>query len=698
MRALMRLNQWMLLALLMVAPAGMALAAQAGVDLARLEARVTAAEGVRAVKRLQHAYAHYLDEGRWSDLADLLTADVTAQFGSENVQGRDGLRGYLMRAAGRNADGLGSGQLNTHLVMQPIVTLGEDGRTAKGTWHELALLGQYSKSASWRGGVYENEYRFEQGSWKISRIRYFEQYQGAYEDYGHKAPAKWDIPYHFDSAHVGVTVPEAAIAALVRDAGTKPDASRQAAVAGRVAALQDQTQVQNLQHAFGYYLDRKLWDDVADLFVAGGTLEMAGRGAYVGRERIRKALEAFHGPGPLKRGELSDHLLFGTVVTVSPDGLKAAARSVQLAQLGQTGEFAKWELGLFENQFVKEQGRWKLSAVRYFPRMSTDYDLGWARDAQPAPGVSSDFPPDRTPVPFANFPRSEGVVPHFSNPVTGRAPVAISGMVTMVDAFRGGALTAGKGAQVPPPAPEELERLVAREIGVDAVENLNSSYGYYIDESDWDAMADTYSVTEGAKELTGAGVYVGQERIRTALKLRGPNGGRSPDFFTIHQLIQPVIHVSDDGLRAKARLRLFQGGGNADGSSGSWIGGIYENTAVFENGEWKFGIQDLHHLFNASYRNGWGRAGGATIPSRQPALAAAPAQVAAPGGAAGRNTQGGGVTQGLGGARSASSWSGDYPPDRPIRARQYAFPEITEPAFHYVNPVSGRPPKELLPE
>jgi hypothetical protein len=36
-------------------------------------------------------------------------------------------------------------------------------------------------------------------------------------------------------------------------------------------------------------------------------------------------------------------------------------------------------------------------------------------------------------------------------------------------------------------------------------------------------------------------------------------------------------------------------------------------------------------------------------------------------------------------------------PDRPIRARQYAFPEITEPAFHYKNPVSGRMPKDLLP-
>jgi hypothetical protein len=37
------------------------------------------------------------------------------------------------------------------------------------------------------------------------------------------------------------------------------------------------------------------------------------------------------------------------------------------------------------------------------------------------------------------------------------------------------------------------------------------------------------------------------------------------------------------------------------------------------------------------------------------------------------------------------------PPDRPIRARQYAFPDISEPAFHYVNPVSGRRPAELLP-
>ena len=42
---------------------------------------LVAAEGVRAVKRLQNAYAHYQDQGLWADLADLCTDDVSAEFG-----------------------------------------------------------------------------------------------------------------------------------------------------------------------------------------------------------------------------------------------------------------------------------------------------------------------------------------------------------------------------------------------------------------------------------------------------------------------------------------------------------------------------------------------------------------------------------------------------------------------------------------
>ena len=615
----------------------------------RVAATLQAAEALRAVKRLQHAYTFYVNEGQWSQAADLCIATATAQFGTEVIPDRKALRAYLMQQAGRSAPGLASGQLNTHLIMQPIITLAADGRSAKGTWHEMQMLGRFGRSAMWQGGIYENEYTQDAGVWKISRIHFYPQYAGAYDDYGHKAPAKWNIPYHFEALHVGVAVPESAITALESGSRTEPVGIRR-----RADALSDETQIQNLQHALGYYLDRKLWDDVADLFTAKGTLQMAQHGVQAGREHIRSALEAAYGPNPLRHGELFDHILLGTLVTLDADGRHAAARTTSLGQIGLNGQFARWELGTFENRFVREAGQWKFESVRYYLRMVTDYDRGWASDAQPA---------------------QRRVALRFPNPVT-QAPRAQRRPANRT--LRDALAASGPGAGL-----ELLERQIRASIAVDSVENLNSSYGYYIDESAWDEMADTFGST-GAKEVTGAGVYVGTERIRKILKLRGPAGGRSANFYTIHQLTQPVIHVSDDGLTARARLRLFQAGGNADGSSGSWIGGIYENTALFENGEWKFGIQDLHHLYNASYRNGWARVGPAatTLAGRAPSP---------------RDQRGGGITQGLGGARSGPRLVDEMPPDRAIRSRQYAFPEITEPAFHYVNPVSGRKPADLLP-
>jgi hypothetical protein len=321
--------------------------------------------------------------------------------------------------------------------------------------------------------------------------------------------------------------------------------------------------------------------------------------------------------------------------------------------------------------------------------MAVDYDKGWAKDVIPAPLASNEFPPDRRPMgAYQSYPEVSYVAFHYANPAKGRAVRYPASSIVQVQAVRtlaASSKTPGIGASSNFDAQlGELERKLDAAIAVDAVENLNSSYGYYIDESAWDQMADTFA-TIGSKEITGAGVYVGRERIRKVLNLRGPRGGRTPDFFTIHQLTQPVIHISEDGSSAKARLRLFQCGGNADGSSGSWIGGIYENTAVKENGEWKFGVQDLHHIFNASYRNGWARVGTvARIPARpnQPKTA--------------RDTPGGGIQQGLGGAASPFQFAIEFPPDRPIRSKQYAFPQIVEPAFHYKNPVTGRMPPELL--
>jgi|WetSurMetagenome_2_1015567.scaffolds.fasta_scaffold42846_2 hypothetical protein len=652
----------------------------------RLEAGVRAEEGIRAIKRLQYTYGYYLSSNLWTDLADLFADNAVGQFPTGAVTGKANILKHFMEQVGRTSPGLASGQLNLHLILQPIVTLDAGGKAAKGTWHEMALLGNFGISASWLGGVYENEYTLENGGWKISRLRYFQQYSGAYDEFCHKAPPQWNVPYHFEAAHVGVTIPREALQSPAPSKGSA--AVRLARLVQRVQRLNAETEVQNLQHSYGYYLDRKMWNDATDLFAEKGSLEIAQRGVYIGKPHIHRALEAFCGAFPLRKGELFDHLNLATVVTISPDGLSAGARTTQLGMLGLNGEYAQWEAGLYENEFIKEAGVWKIKAVHYYPMMSADYDKGWANDAKPSPGISKEFPPDRPPTQsFQSYPAINYVAFHYANPVTDRPVQYPPGAVAKANFIQQArsASTSGERSNFDKTL-AALERKLDAAIGVDAVENLNSSYGYYLDESAWDNMADTFAST-GSKEITGAGVYVGRERIRKVLNLRGPRGGKTPDFFTIHQLTQPVIHISENGNSAKARMRLFQCGGNSNGSSGSWIGGIYENTALKENGEWKFGVQDLHHIFNASYRNGWARVGAAALAKLPPQSKAK----TSPG------VSGGGIQQGLGGAASPARFMADFPPDRPIRSKQYAFPEIVEPAFHYRNPVTGRVPPALLP-
>ncbi len=682
------------IALLSVFMLAVPVVAAAAESLDSIESRLDAAEGIRAAKRLQHAYGHYLESGQWADAAALFTKDGTAEFPDAKAQGTDAIKELFMQQADRTAPGLAAGELNAHLQLQPIVNVTADGGTVLATYHEFWMKGQFGKSASSGGGVYENEYKRENGVWRISKLHYYLQYAGDYDTFGHKAPAKWNIPYHYQPMHVGAAVPVNFAVVTQKScaiaSGSKikavdcasVEAQRRAQAAARINRLQDETDVENLQHAFGYYLDRKLYDDAADLFAASGEMKFGAVAPARGAKAIKASLIKQFGPAPLQRGELFDHILMSTVVTIAADGRHAQARTSQLGELGKMGDYANWELGEFDNDFVKEGATWKLQQVHYQPTMIADFDLGWSRDWRPKPGL----------------------------------PMALRFKLPHDESLPNGWVAGNSANAKSAPDLATLSLALKRVIAVDAVENLNSNYGYTIDESDWDGMSDAYSATVGAKELTGVGVYVGRERIRKALKLRGPNGGRSPTVYTIHQLTQPVTHVAADGMSAKQRLRLFQDGGAANGSSGSWIGGIYEETAVFEDGEWKLARQDLHHLFNASYRNGWARVGGVTRLKSQgdrpsvapPVAAAAPrpaapaagpgapagASAARPAGApapAGREVPGGGLTQGIGGMTSFDTKA--FPPDRQIRARQYAFPDIVDVGFHYANPVSGREPK-----
>ncbi len=131
-----------------------------------------------------------------------------------------------------------------------------------------------------------------------------------------------------------------------------------------------------------------MWDQAADLFAPDATIESGQQGVYVGKRRVRAFL-GLSGPQGLSWGWMNDHMQLQPIVDVAPDGLTARARSRELDLLGHVGGQGQWMEGVYENTFVKRHGVWMFKSLHFYPTFITDYDKGWAQDAQPVPTAST---------------------------------------------------------------------------------------------------------------------------------------------------------------------------------------------------------------------------------------------------------------------------------------------------------------------
>jgi hypothetical protein len=344
-----------------------------------------------------------------------------------------------MRAVG--PEGLQAGRLFDHMQLQPVTHVAADGRTARGRWHLFAQLAKQGEFHEWETGVYENEYRNEGGVWKIRRMHLYPSMITPYEQGWGKVslpasryepalapdapssggPSTYDrvfvAPYHY--AHPGrarATSPPGAKGAAPVDPVAGLDA-----IERRLAAAEDRASIENLQTAYGYYLATLLWDDLSALFAENGSIEIAMRGVYVGRPAVRRNLNLY-GQAGLDDGVLHNHMQYQMVIHVAPDGRSAKLRSRALSMMGNYGRNATWMGGIYENEFVKIDGRWMFNVDHQINTYFAPYETGWKDLAlRPPPGVTASNPPDRPPsLIFDMYPKNFLPPFHYVNPVTGK--------------------------------------------------------------------------------------------------------------------------------------------------------------------------------------------------------------------------------------------------------------------------------------
>jgi len=137
----------------------------------RLEAQVE-------VENLTAMFGYYFDKGLWSEAAALFARNGRFEYGQQGV--------YITPARIERAmllfgpEGLAPGRLNNHMMLQPVVVVAQDGRTATGRWQGMVMLGEPGTNGVWGVGIYENSYVLEGGVWKIASLHF---YPAGFTDY-----------------------------------------------------------------------------------------------------------------------------------------------------------------------------------------------------------------------------------------------------------------------------------------------------------------------------------------------------------------------------------------------------------------------------------------------------------------------------------------------------------------------------------
>jgi SnoaL-like domain len=186
----------------------------------------------------------------------------------------------------------------------------------------------------------------------------------------------------------------------------------------QVQNAQDYIAISNLQTAYGYYVDKCKWDDAADLFSKDSTLEIGLRGVYVGQDRVRAYL---HKLPDLKYGTLFNHMQLQPKIDIAPDGLTAKGRWRAIMQVGVLNRSAQWGEATYENEYVKEDGVWKIKKLHAYFTYYSDYYKGWDKGGDPPPGPIPGLPPDEPPTETYKLYPDVYVPPyHYKNPVTGK--------------------------------------------------------------------------------------------------------------------------------------------------------------------------------------------------------------------------------------------------------------------------------------
>ena len=190
-----------------------------------------------------------------------------------------------------------------------------------------------------------------------------------------------------------------------------------------VTKLKDIEAINILQKAYGYYLEHWMSQEVIDLFADGPDVALTlGAGTYVGKEGVIRYFNHIDA----RPRFLHQVMLVSGIVTVDDDGINAKGRWYgwgSFAGPGAGGIKQNFFNGIYNCDYVKENGIWKIKTMRFDQIYDAVPALGWVEPELAAPlgtnipsKCKADIPRDRSYI----YPSGYIVPFYYKHPVTGK--------------------------------------------------------------------------------------------------------------------------------------------------------------------------------------------------------------------------------------------------------------------------------------
>lgn len=311
-------------ALLVVAPVP---AIAAPVDLT-LEQRVQRMEDESAIRRILIEYGAFLDAKDYAAYAGLFAHDGVWIGGFGSFTGPAAIRQMLEANLGAPEPGFVN-KSNFHMLTNPLIEI--DGDRAHVTSKYLFWTRSPDNSPTpLLAGRYVDEFLRQDGQWKIAR-------RTTYGAIPYRDPA--------DPAAAGQGPRAAPIAASALEA--------------RLRRAEDQLAIQRVITDYSARLDARDFDGYAALFARDGVWQ-TGTTVRRGAAEIKAMLVGLFGTPPAGFVNAADYHLVSNI-RIDVDGERAAAVSRHLLVMrGADGGPTPALAGFYEDEFVREDGQWKI--------------------------------------------------------------------------------------------------------------------------------------------------------------------------------------------------------------------------------------------------------------------------------------------------------------------------------------------------